>query len=701
MHKSVESPTGTAIKWAEGQARRPTRRGLGGWIGETVRAIDFGVDGLVVGVAFFATVAVFATGAGKLGFYSDDAGFLSTLGGKGADQTVRSALNYVPGRELHVIWQQLIFVVGGHSPSDLGTLHLIQSCLDGLAVALFYLLLRKLRIAAFWAVVGAATLAFYPNHGETHFWLSSAPMNVISTLLFIAFAYTTAVGFERTGISGQREPSWLLGLGFLFFGLALFTYDQTFFVLVFVLLLRAGQLIKRRVPVDLPLVGAGVGYVAVILIYAILKRHPQSGPTLTHFDVAHVWSNLQLSIATTFGWLFRYQLDFLRGTASAHDRAIGRIVAVGFVVICALTLARELLAASSNSPRRKPLVPSGVWRSVALGVVGVACFFLAYLPVYLWFISARHNFLPTAGLALAVAAAGSALTAALAKRAHRSVPIVFASAVTILLAVFVAQFVEAALSEKRYWQASYQLRRNLYSQLVQKRLLVRKYAIVFEGFPQGLGPAPYFGQENQFAVDYLYGNQVALKASSLSALQSRRGYYLYTEIDRFGPMPARYYPRAAVADIVYLSETDSSVRFATSSRAYALTRFYNVHSTRQEATTSTRRPAIRSAALSGHGRVANLTLDVSTGDLSLSPGQQLAAVLFHADGTPWTTPNPNGEPMVIPIGLTEARHPAAQLRYRIALRHLNQTVARPFARIGLYVLSRRLPQLLSSATLRS
>jgi hypothetical protein len=659
------------------------------------RTMRLGLDIPVAMAAFLATSILFGAGAGKLGFYSDDAGFLVTLGGDGLTETLRSARDYVPGRNLHIVWQQLIFLLGGNSPRDLGSLHVIQSCIDGIVVALFYLLLRKLRLPALWAVVGAATFAFYPNHGETHFWLSSAPMNLLSTLWFLCFAYVAVVAGGKTTSTGERERVWLLGLGFLFFGLALFTYDQTFFVLLFVLAARAVQLAKRRVSLDTPLAIVGVGYFGLILLYLVLKRHPQSGPTLTHLDASHIWNNLVFSVASTVGWFFRYWLDFLLQTASGRDRAVGDYVAIVVAAICGALIARALFRWLSGTPSSASLA-AGLRRSLALVAAGVACFFLAYLPTYVWFIAARHDFLPTAGLALAVAAAGSGVTAILEQHSHRAVSIAFASAATIVLALSVAKFVAADLSEKRYWQQSYQLRRDLYAKLVNRDLLAGKRAIVFEGFPQQLGPAPYFGQENQLALDYLYPHEVALDASSLSALRATRGYYLYTDITRYGPMAVRFVSRALVADIVYLSQTSSSIRFATENRAYDVERFYRVRTTALHTPAHTSSPELRSAVLRTQRHRVTLTLDVATGGARLAAGQQLAVVLFQQNGMPWTTPNPLGQPLVVPIGLTEGRHLAPVIRCRAVLRGLTSAGGRRFVRVSLYLLSAASPKQLST-----
>jgi hypothetical protein len=288
------------------------------------------------------------------------------------------------------------------------------------------------------------------------------------------------------------------------------------------------------------------------------------------------------------------------------------------------------------------------------------------------------------------------VTAILEQHSHRAVSIAFASAATIVLALSVAKFVAADLSEKRYWQQSYQLRRDLYAKLVNRDLLAGKRAIVFEGFPQQLGPAPYFGQENQLALDYLYPHEVALDASSLSALRATRGYYLYTDITRYGPMAVRFVSRALVADIVYLSQTSSSIRFATENRAYDVERFYRVRTTALHTPAHTSSPELRSAVLRTQRHRVTLTLDVATGGARLAAGQQLAVVLFQQNGMPWTTPNPLGQPLVVPIGLTEGRHLAPVIRCRAVLRGLTSAGGRRFVRVSLYLLSAASPKQLST-----
>ena len=136
-------------------------------------------------VLFILVFAAFAVGSRNLGFSSDDAQFLGGLGKADLSHTLWHTRWYVPGRNLHIIWQRLIYLVGGARPENLCTLHLIQALLDAAATVVLYLLLRALKLAEVYALAAAALFAFYPNHAETHYWLSAGPMNIVSTLFVL------------------------------------------------------------------------------------------------------------------------------------------------------------------------------------------------------------------------------------------------------------------------------------------------------------------------------------------------------------------------------------------------------------------------------------------------------------------------------------------------------------------------------------
>jgi len=102
-------------------------------------------DRLAAITLFLGTVGTFAWGATSLGFYYDDSGFLSTLPFIGNPiQLWTKMRDYVPGRNLHILWQYLIFVLVRNPGAHLPALHYVQSVLDGVAVVAFYFLLRRL-----------------------------------------------------------------------------------------------------------------------------------------------------------------------------------------------------------------------------------------------------------------------------------------------------------------------------------------------------------------------------------------------------------------------------------------------------------------------------------------------------------------------------------------------------------------------------
>ena len=163
-------------------------------------------DRIAALVLWAATFLIFAAGAGRLGFYYDDGPAMATLPQSDLRGLASHLLNYVPGRNLHVLWQYLFLKL----TTNLTILHLVQSALDGLVVVVFFFLLRHLKIPAPAALLAAALFSFWPTHGETHFWLYAVPQNLLSTLFVLLFALTV-------------NP--------VFFLAALFTYDQTVFVL--------------------------------------------------------------------------------------------------------------------------------------------------------------------------------------------------------------------------------------------------------------------------------------------------------------------------------------------------------------------------------------------------------------------------------------------------------------------------------------
>src|SRR5690242_6609961 len=87
-------------------------------------------DRLAAITLFLSTASAFAWGATSLGFYFDDSGFLSTLPLiRNPVQLWAEMRHYVAGRNLHILWQYLIFTLVRNPSTHLPALHCVQSVL--------------------------------------------------------------------------------------------------------------------------------------------------------------------------------------------------------------------------------------------------------------------------------------------------------------------------------------------------------------------------------------------------------------------------------------------------------------------------------------------------------------------------------------------------------------------------------------------
>src|ERR1700757_1281623 len=154
---------------------------------------------------------VFGYHSSRLGFYADDAGFLRSIYPGMPIQDLFSGIgSYVTGRNLHVLWQYLISVAaGGSAVENIPAMHFMQVAADATAGLLLFVALRLwgvMRAAAWFAAIA---FSLFPNHGETHFWLSSLPMNIISTIFVLILLCLSALLLRASAADDRRSVMWL------------------------------------------------------------------------------------------------------------------------------------------------------------------------------------------------------------------------------------------------------------------------------------------------------------------------------------------------------------------------------------------------------------------------------------------------------------------------------------------------------------
>jgi hypothetical protein len=662
-------------------------------------------DWLYVALVCSATLLVFGSRAQTLGFYSDDAGFLVSLPRADLEQTLRLAAAYVPGRNLHIVWQQLLFILAGSSPTDLGKLHYAQAGLDTLAVGLFYLLSRQIGLPPVWSFVASVLFAFFPNHDETHFWLSSAPMNVLSTIFVLGYAII-AIRIMRRRATGNRSPFGRSLAEFVLFVFALFTYDQTVLVLLLILGVRFGTLLHARAYARAGTLALLYG--ACFLFYIFLKINPSSGPTLTNVSLSHIKEMIQTSVSVIAGQSFRSVITDALQTSTRTDQLVAALVSIGFLAASAVGVLRVVIRrypVDSSTPLGAVyrsgdmrIVRGRPMRYAMVSLVAAAFIFLAYAPNYIWFISPRHNFLPSVGLALGIGALGALIAGFIGTQMR----VLMSAGLTMLLVAVMGMgvyvFVLADLSQKTSWIDSYVLRSQLYDELATSTTLANKSVIIFENFPTNIGSAPFFVQENYQALDYLYPQQADLTLSGISSISTDRGYFTATELDRFG-VAARFEVRDRVVHLGYKGLVGDRLQVEIGGDGFRASDLYSVV---RDVTPPTNTPdgdaLIRSARLqqrAGESPLIALDLDLHTVRV---PDAAVLGLIFRSRqgqaDVPVSTRTASGERVIVPVVVPTANElgPAPG---RVGLTIDLRTLAVPAPdSVGLYLFSDEVPLLL-------
>jgi hypothetical protein len=495
-------------------------------------------DWVCAGLLWAATAAVFGAGASRLGFYYDDAGWLAGLPSAGAHSLWALMTGYIPGRNLFPFWQFLIYSSAQSPASHLTEFHISQSTLDGLAVAVFFCLLRMLSLPADVSIMAAGLFSFWPIHGETHYWLTAIPQNLLSTVFVLTFA-CTSVALAR-GV--RLWWIWLLDAASFFCGL--FTYDQCSIALGLIAGARAGAAMIRRNQSARVLAAMHVAYAAALLFYAKLKLSTAAGagPALS----GQAWSSFpQNALATasdTAGKLWAHHMAELFQKASFADWLLAALAAA------ALTgLALWRLQEKADAP---------LWLSPARLLLLAGAFYIAaYIPVWVWYISRRHHLLPSAGLFVGVAAAAT-VPAGSGRRLWRVL-------ILLLFGGAILAFAAASRGESRYWEESFAVKKELFRELQPD--LAGRQALVLTGFPSYLGPAYLISPHDAtFAPGLFFGKLSPLDpgfTGSIGAVPAPGGVFIHTLLSIYGANQFLYEPAEKTLVVRYSGWDRGRLRF--------------------------------------------------------------------------------------------------------------------------------------------
>jgi hypothetical protein len=355
------------------------------------------LDALCVAALVAAPLWVFGSESGGLGIYADDASFFAMLPDLSPTTLITAIESYVTGRNLHIVWQYLIFASTGNTIDALPAQHWLEACMVALNCAMSYLVFRLVGLPIFAGFLGAALFAFLPNHPEVYFWLTAIPQHLISTFLVLLLL----IGAVRTGwiarSGSRRHVAILLGVDLCIFAAGLFTYDQAALVMIAIFLGVVGTCFIVRADLRSTAALYAIADVGIFVIWAVWKvLVPSFGPSMSNVSAFSLLRNFLFSLSLTAGPHFLRTFDQLLPSIFTlpQDRTPALVVAFSFLAVGLICL----LAANDRIGRAPDAsAPNQIarWHPLAL-LAGIALFFiLAYVPAYLWFISLRHTYLPS------------------------------------------------------------------------------------------------------------------------------------------------------------------------------------------------------------------------------------------------------------------------------------------------------------------
>jgi len=447
---------------------------------------------IAFGLLFFGAYAP------KAGLHLDDYSFLWNFTHYTRSQLLQFFRYYVPGRNLYIPLFYLLQKICGDSPA---AMHLFGLGLDLLNPVLVFALSRRLNASRGSALAAAGLFLAWPNHGETHWWTSAILMNLLTTSLVLgAFLLAGDLRLKRAT---------RLSLAAVLYAIALFDYDQVFFLWIPLLAFYRFRDpdVKPR-----PLAAVAAGFFLLDTAHFSLRmlgRLSLGGRPTPRADV-FLHSVAQAAAQTLFPFPVRHRpvlSDFPGGLPAALVAA--GLIALAWTALCARTWNEN-----------EPTPPADRARPA---LFGAAWWLFAYAPNFFWYISPRHNYLPSVGTAIVAATLARQLS--LRPKAR---PFLAAAG-----AAFFALSALYAWSDGAAWAASTSLHERFGAEAA-RALPPGAEAVFLVGAPTNVRSGPGFHQPLEHLHALARASGKLPLHGDVSIAPNRRGLFYCGQIKLFG-----------------------------------------------------------------------------------------------------------------------------------------------------------------------
>ena len=297
-------------------------------------------------------------------------------------------------------------------------------------------------------------------------------------------------------------------------------------------------------------------------------------------------------------------------------------------------------------------------RSIRLFFAGLAFFVLTYIPVALWYVSRRHNFLPSIGLFACVAALVD-LFFTVKLKAVRVLPAVAAG-------IAVVYFAAVGRGESRDWEDSFAAKRQLYNDLAED--IKGKEILVLQGFPVLLGPAEVIlPHDARFGPMLVYRREDlrSFRIGDVSSSPANKGIFLRTLARFYGADSISYYESNRVLIVNFVKWSDhNTFGYTIGHRSDDPT--YKILDS--EISGYSGPFVVASAAITPDGGNAILSIDVSSGLPAKSHFTITLTVQGSSGPEDWGTKTPEGflnrSPVLLEPGEVPDRESKRGIRFR-------------------------------------
>jgi len=321
---------------------------------------------------------------------NDDAGFIYTAASGNINDWLQAFVNYVPGRNLHILWNVILFSFIGSAESSFWVYHFIQGITYFAISVIAYRVQRQAGVKQNIAIFFSLLSLFCPAFSSILLWATSLPQHLFSTLFLLTGLHLILIDKTRSPLS--INPFLRIFLITIFLSLAMFTYDQAAAVVLFVTLLLTIQKLFNSRHLRNVFYGGNFSYFSLLalscLYLAIFFEGRGTGNSLTvgGGTFQRLSSNLLIPV------------NVLKKIHAHSDSAksyfyFNPTLIFFFSIFVGIAIFYLLLRSTILNPKN-PSLDSKI--SLKIGVLFLSFSLASYIPAAVWYVSPRHLYLPIA-----------------------------------------------------------------------------------------------------------------------------------------------------------------------------------------------------------------------------------------------------------------------------------------------------------------